>query len=747
MRRIRSGRHLVLRGARFRSLLATLMCVSVLGSIVTASGSADATSRISTSTTLKWSAGTTLVSSTGGVRTVSCVSATFCVAGDFSGGVSTYNGTDWSAPVVVDAGRAITAISCPATSFCVATDQAGNYVIWENGSWGAPTAFASSPSPVMVAVSCASPSFCLAVGRTANFSPADFYYYDGAWYPDTSAYASTDVVPFDAVSCTSSLVCLATDQGGGVMTFTFSSSPAAQLVHASTTTPIDPGVKNFVGASIACVSATSCVVGSFTNQVSTYNGVTWTTQIVFAPTTLGVLVSCAIATCVANSSTSQGVSAVAPFTTWSTVGQLNALSQINGFSCFPASSSVACLAVDNDGFSIAISLGAAGVPSYTEASSTFDAPHTLTSVTCASVTYCIASDAAGETVTYRSGTWSAPQPVTTIPLGIREIRCGASSKSSMSLRCAAVVGNYLAFTFASATAKWSPVHSASTPTFAVSCARQCEFLSPQGRSSGLVQGYLPRLPVGAIATDVSCPAGGVECVAVDSSGGSYLSHRGRWVLGPKVATLATLWSISCVSTSFCEATDLEGRAFSFNGTKWSAPQKVSAFGVYNVSCGAAYFCVASGLSGGAYVYDGETWTPTAKFSASNVLHGLSCASATSCVGVGGTQAFRLSIPTSATKITLLAPARRDNVVGRTIVGALVTSASAPTGQVSFSTGPGASAPDCVATLKRISAMESSAHCTLRTTHVGETTVEANFAGSFGFAPAPAAMRPEMIIAK
>ncbi len=747
MRRVRFRRYLAIGGARGRSVVTTLICVLVLGSLTVTSGMASAASHTTPATTLKWSAGTTLVSNTGGVRSVSCVSATFCMAGDFSGAVSTYNGTNWSTPVVIDAGHAITAISCPTATFCVATDQVGNYLIWNNGSWGSPTAFASSPSPIMSAISCASPSFCLAVGRTANFSPADFYFYNGSWYPDTLAYASTDVIPFDAVSCISSLVCLATDQGGGVMTFTFTSSPAAQLTHAATTTPIDPGAKNFVGASIACVSASSCVVGSFANQVSTYNGTTWTTQAVFAPTTLGVLVSCALSTCVADSSTSQGVSAVAPFTTWSTAGQLDAPSQINGLSCFAAASSAACIAVDNDGFSIAISLGAGGVPSYAEASSTFDAPHTLTSVTCVSATYCIASDAAGETVTYNSGTWSAPLPVTTIPLGIREVRCGAASKLSQSLRCAAVVGNYLAFAFASATARWSPVTSASTPTFAVSCAQQCEYLSPQGRSSGLVQGYLPKLPVGAIASDVSCPTGGVECVAVDSSGGSYLSHKGRWVLGPKVANQATLWSVSCLSTSFCEATDIEGRAFTFNGTKWSAPQKVSAFGVYNVSCGATYFCVASGLSGGAYVFNGETWTPTAKFSASNVLHGISCANATSCVGIDGTQAFRLSIPTTATKIALLAPARRENVVGRTIVGALVTSTTAPTGQVTFSAGRGASAPSCVATLKKISAVEASAHCTLRTTRVGATTVEADFTGSFGFAPAPAVMRHEVIIAK
>lgn len=746
MRRVVLGRNSPLHVARWRALLASLMCVSVLVSVTVTSGSAGATTQTSPTLKLKWSAGTTLVNGDGGVTTVSCASANFCVAGDRTGGASTYNGTIWTTPIAIDPTHAITAMSCPTTTFCVATDQSGNYVIWSNGSWGQPTAFASLHGATMVAVSCLSSSFCLAVGRTANFAPADSYYFNGTWYPDTVAFATTDNLPLDAVSCTSSFVCLATDQGGGVMTFTFTPSPVAQFTHPALPRPIDPGVKNFAGTSIDCVSSTSCVVGSFTNQVSTYNGTTWTTAAVLAPTSLGVLVSCALEICVANNSSSQGVSAVAPFTSWSAPGALNAPSQITGLSCFPSALSVACLAVDNDGFSVVLNVGPAGVPSYHEASSTFDAPHTLTSVSCANAVYCIAGDTAGETVNYQSGSWSTPRSITTTPLGIREIRCGASPHPSQSLRCAAVVGDYLAFALGSETSKWRPVLSMSSPTFAVSCARQCEYLSPQGRSSGPVRGYLPKLPAGAIATDVSCPTDGADCVAIDSSGDSYLSRKGRWVPGPIVAHPAIMWSLSCVTANFCEAIDLEGQAFTFNGTKWSAPDKVSVFGLYGVSCGATYFCVASDLSGGAYVFNGTTWTATTT-GVSNVLRGISCASAASCTGVDATQAYRLVVPTDPTKITLLAPLTRENVVGRTIIGALVMSSTTPSGEITLSAGLGVNAPSCVATLRMVSAKEASAHCIVHTTHVGETSVEANFAGSFGFAPALAVSQREMIIAR
>jgi hypothetical protein len=747
MSRVTLRRYSSIKMADWRSLLVTLVCVSVLGAVTVTAGSASATTETSHAAKLKWSAGTTLVSGSGGVTTVSCASATYCVAGDLTGGVSTYNGTTWSTPVTIDAAHAIASMSCPTVTFCVATDRSGNYIVWNSGSWGRPTAFASPQSPAMVAVSCTSPNFCLAVGRTANFAPADFYYLDGTWYPDAVAFASTDIIPFDAVSCTSSFVCLATDQGGGVMTFTFTSSLTPQLTHPASPTQIDPGVQGYTGASISCVSASSCVVGSFANQVSTYNGTTWTTTAVFPSTSLGVLVSCAQSTCVASDSSGQGVSAVAPFTSWSAMGQLGALAQITGLSCFASAASAACLAVDNDGFSIAIALGSGGVPSYSEASSSFDAPHTLSSVTCANASYCIASDIAGETVTYRAGAWSTPHTITTTPLGIREVRCGASAHPYQSLQCVAVLGDFLALHLSSYRSAWLPVLSSSSPAYAVSCAKQCEYLSPEGRSSGLVHGYLPKLPSGAIATDVSCPTGGVDCVAIDSSGDSYISEKGLWVQGPTVAKRVITWSLSCVSMNFCVAIDIEGQAFTYNGVKWSAPQKVSGLGLYSVSCGATYFCAASDVLGGAYVFNGTTWSQTASVTAINSLRSLSCASATSCVGIDSTRAYSLVIPTDKTAVTLLAPLRGANVVGRTIIGALVTASSAPTGEITLSARLGASAWSCVAILKRVSATQASAHCILATTHVGETTIEASFTGSFGFAPAPVVSRHEMVIAK
>jgi len=734
---------------RRRIAVAVVACGTFVSPLASSVGFAQAATPTTVAAPVKWTLGTALVPTSGGVNTVSCATSSFCVAADRSGSVATFNGSAWSAPDKVDGTNSFTAISCPTATFCVATDAAGNYVTMNNGVWGAPTPFATANSPVMQGVSCSSASFCLAVGETANFSPIDYYFFNGVWYPDTVVFSPSDTSAFDAVSCTPTLVCLATDLGGGVTTFTFALSPTPSLTHASLPTPISPLTTDYVAQSIACVTATSCVAGSRTNEISVLSGSTWTTSPVFVAGSSGVMVSCAQSTCVANSSLGQGVSAVAPFASWSATGEINMLSQIDGLSCFAVATTVSCLAVDNDGFSIAISLSANGVPTYTAAASSFDPPHTLTSVSCASATYCIASDTAGEIVTYRNGAWSVPTVITTTPLGVREVRCGVSAHPYSALACAAIVGNFRALSLRSYLAAWTPTLSANSLTYSVSCSTRCEYLSPEGRSSGLVHGYLPQLPAGDIATDVSCVAQTTFCMAIDNAGHSYVSKNSKWSLGPAVESFATrqLWALSCASSSFCVAVDIQGHAYVYNGTTWSAGRKVSKLGLYGVSCGATYFCVATDLLGGAFVYDGAKWHATQNVSGFNILHGVSCASANTCVAVDSSHAYSLSIPTDRTRVVFRAPTPGTNVVGRTVIAVSVSAATAPHGTITLSAGTKVNAPSCTASLRKLSTTTSAAHCTIDTSRVGATLFDADFVGSFGFAPSSATPYRELIVAK
>lgn len=728
------------RNRRGRWILAALMCCTVVatGADATASGA----SSVTTSRAPQWSAGTTLVPSKGGVDVVSCPTATYCVAGDHSGDVSYFNGTSWTSPQNVDGTNAISAISCPTTTFCVATDTAGQYVIMNATTWSSPAPFHAFQSLEMLGVSCSSSTFCVAVGETSNYTPVDYYYVNGTWNFDAVNLGPTDNSAFDAVSCVSTNVCLATDFGGNVTTFTLGAGSTPTFTH--TTTKIDPTDQTYIANSISCVTATSCVAGSNANQVSTFNGVTWTTVTPFLLGANGVLVSCVATTCVADDSNAQAVSSTAPFTTWSTPGSITVPSQINALSCYSVLNSAACQAVDNDGFSIAITLGTDAVPIYTPSTTVFDPPHELSSVSCASSTYCIAGDLAGETVTLQGTTWSTPQVITTQPLGVREVRCASSPRVTASLQCAAVIGDYEAYHLGSTTSAWEPVPGVTT-TYAISCSRQCEYLAPEGKSTGQVSGYLPKLPANAIVTDASCPANVSVCFAIDSSGDFYVSKGSTWSLGPRIETSTTtvMWALSCVSTSFCVAIDLSGHAYVFNGTTWSAPRKISSLGLYGVSCGSTYLCVATDLLGGAHVFNGTTWLSTRVGVKSGALRAVSCPSATFCVAVDSTKAYTLTIPTETTHIAYVASTPAQRVKGRTVLEVLVTAPTAPTGVVTISAG-GAT---CTATLKKISNQTARAHCTIKTTHTGLTRFATVFAGSFGFAPSGPRDLVENVLAK
>ena len=111
----------------------------------------------------------------GALDSVSCVSATFCVAvGDSldsfeTGLISTWNGRSWivdtSSPAVL-ASFFLYGVSCASTSFCVAVGAgyAGNGILtWNGTSWTADPHPPGSSNDTLMGVSCASPSFCVAV--------------------------------------------------------------------------------------------------------------------------------------------------------------------------------------------------------------------------------------------------------------------------------------------------------------------------------------------------------------------------------------------------------------------------------------------------------------------------------------------------------------------------------------------------------------------------------------------------------
>ena len=218
---------------------------------------------------------------------MSCVSVSFCVAtGSYTiagSAVQTlvqhWDGVSWtvvSSPNVGTNTNELRSVSCVSVSFCVAT---GLYTIggsmaqtlvehWNGASW----AVVSSPNVgtntnTLESVSCVSVSFCVATGVHGGGSPLFqtlVEHWDGvSWTVVPSPNVGVIANLLYSVSCVSVSFCVATGAYDGVL-------PVQTLVEhwdgaswAVVSSPND-GTTSLL-YSVSCVSATECVAVGFTN--------------------------------------------------------------------------------------------------------------------------------------------------------------------------------------------------------------------------------------------------------------------------------------------------------------------------------------------------------------------------------------------------------------------------------------------------------------------------------------------------
>jgi hypothetical protein len=64
------------------------------------------------------------------MKSVSCVSPRWCMAGDFDGAAYRWNGARWSDGRAITEGDTLNSISCPTSSFCAAVTSGGNVVFY-----------------------------------------------------------------------------------------------------------------------------------------------------------------------------------------------------------------------------------------------------------------------------------------------------------------------------------------------------------------------------------------------------------------------------------------------------------------------------------------------------------------------------------------------------------------------------------------------------------------------------------------
>ena len=76
-----------------------------------------------------------------GLASVSCATATFCLAVDRGGFAVSYNGRSWVGLRYVDVetgAEGLDTVSCPRAGFCVAVDAGGNALVYNGTSWSQP---------------------------------------------------------------------------------------------------------------------------------------------------------------------------------------------------------------------------------------------------------------------------------------------------------------------------------------------------------------------------------------------------------------------------------------------------------------------------------------------------------------------------------------------------------------------------------------------------------------------------------
>ena len=148
------------------------------------------------------------------VTSLSCAPATtFCVAVDSFGSAMTFNGSTWSAPDDIDGTTSLVSVSCASASLCVAVDHNDN-VFTYTGAWSGPVAIGFGS---LNAVSCASVSFCDAVYGTGDVAT-----YNGVSW---GTPVNIDNAALNWVDCASDSFCLAGDNNGGLMTYATPASP------------------------------------------------------------------------------------------------------------------------------------------------------------------------------------------------------------------------------------------------------------------------------------------------------------------------------------------------------------------------------------------------------------------------------------------------------------------------------------------------------------------------------------------
>jgi hypothetical protein len=305
---------------------------------------------------------------------------------------------NWSGPVPIDSGNALSSVSCPSESLCVAVDREGNAL-----STGTPTSpvipwtlTGHDPLAELSSVSCPTVGLCVAVDRHGDAFTST-HPLTGGW----SASSIDSGRALTAVSCPSETLCVAVDASGNVLTSSVPGSPAATWLAAN----VD-GTTALTG--VSCTPSSCFAVDVAGNVLASSNG--WQPRPVDAAHNMtGISCSSSLG-CLAVDAAGNALASgdpTAPAPTWSSTTPIDAHGGLAGVSC---TSSGLCVAVGGQGEALASDNPTAPVPAWRESSA--DGGEALAGISCLPSGFCAAVDSHGHASV---GRVPAPSPATEVP--------------------------------------------------------------------------------------------------------------------------------------------------------------------------------------------------------------------------------------------------------------------------------------------------------------------------------------------
>jgi hypothetical protein len=448
------------------------------------------------------------------------------------------------------------------------------------------------------------------------------------------------------VSCLSSGLCVAVDDGGDVVTTpnALATSPVWTVTHVDTNRRL---------SAVSCPGSGLCVAvdnaGALVTSTNPTGGPSaWTVTSLL--TGLNV-VSCPTTTlCVAGTSFGYVATSTNPTGTpsaWSNA-DVDGSTQLKGLSC---PSSTLCVAVDSAGNVITSTNPTGGASAWTVTH--VDGTNTVFGVSCSSTSRCVAVDSAGDVVTSTNPTggasaWTVTN-VDTTPW-VYAVSCPSSSLCVASDSSGGVVTSTNPTGGASA---WTRAQADTLSLFGMSCPSTglCVGVDSDGdvmtssNPTGGASAWTVTLVDGSDAPDaVSCPNGGF-CAAVDGSGNVVTSTNptggaSAWTVA-HVDSYNTMYGVSCPTSGMCVAVDDSGNAVSSTNptggvSAWTVT-RVDGNVLYAVSCPTSGLCVAVDNVGDVVTSTNPTggasaWTVT-KVDGIGWLNGVSCPTTHLCVAV------------------------------------------------------------------------------------------------------------------